>query len=116
MRGALDDGVVEIAAHGDCENERLLTSRLSMRRVHRFGLWRPSLSQIHRQPDHRGNRQELALPILKRLEPEFRRRQVVGESGTWLMMRRLVGGTCRKAAERVYHPCNQEEQHERQAE
>jgi hypothetical protein len=85
MRSALDDGVVESAAHRLLRRganskvsllavviEFLSTSRLGMRRMYGFRFRRPSLSEVHREPDHRGNRQKLALPVLKRLKPELR--------------------------------------------
>ena len=58
--------------------------RLAMWGVHGLRLRRPALPEIHRQPHHRGDGQKLALPVLERLEPEARRRQVVREGGRGL--------------------------------
>ena len=107
-------GVVSRLCGG--HRDPLSTSRLGMRRMHGFRFRRPSLSEVHREPDHRGDRQKLALPVLERFEPEAGRRQVVGERWARLVMRHLVCRILRKAAERVSHPRDQEEQDERQAE
>src|SRR5688572_27685649 len=87
-----------------------------MRCVHRFGLWRPPLSKVDGEPHHRGDGEELTLPVLKRFEPETRRGEVVDECWLWLPMHDFVGGIVRKAAERMADPRQQEEQNEREAE
>ena len=48
----------------------LLAPRLEMWMGHWFRLWRPTLSQEDREDDDSQDRQELALPVLERFEPE----------------------------------------------
>ena len=49
------------AAYGDCES----ATSLVMAGVNWFGLGRPSLSQVYREPHHGGDGQELTLPVLE---------------------------------------------------
>lgn len=51
-----------------------------MRRRYRLRLRGAALSQADGQIDHRRHGQELAPPVLERLEPEPRAREVVGEA------------------------------------
>src|SRR5687768_16231457 len=92
-----------------------LSSRLIMRRVDRLRLRRVALTKVDRQPDHRGDRQELTLPVLERLEPESRRQQVVGEYGLFVPVLNLIVGELRIAAERVADPRGKEQRDERES-
>jgi hypothetical protein len=62
------------------------------------------LSKVDGEPHHRRDGEELALPVLKRLEPETRRGDVIGERRLGLMVQDFVRGIVREAAERVADP------------
>ena len=75
-----------VPLHGEGSTKGFSTSRFGMRCVHRFGFRRPSLSKEYGEPHHRRDGEEFALPVLKRLEPETRRGDVIGERRLRLMM------------------------------
>ena len=86
---------------GPMDPPKVSTPRFGMRCVHRFGFRRPSLSKVDGEPHHRRDGEELALPVLKRLEPETRRRDVVDQCRLRLMVHDFLGGKGREAAERM---------------
>src|SRR5215217_1420019 len=62
---------------GPLDSRVLLASCLAMRGCHGLRLRRALLPKIDREHYHRPDRQELALPVLERLEPETWRHKVL---------------------------------------
>ena len=85
-------------------------------RVHGFRLGRAPLPQEDRPDDHGRQREELAVPGLKRLEPEALRDRGTEEMNLWLSVRRLLAVVRDQAARGVHAERHQEEEHERETE
>jgi hypothetical protein len=77
---------------------------------------RAAMPKIDCEPDHEGDRKELALPVLERFEPELTRRQVRGQGKAGLAMHHPIVACFSPTPERVAHPGANEQQRKRQPE
>lgn len=85
-----------------------------VRRGDLFRLRRALLAQKDGQNDEGRHREELALPILERLEPKLRRAQVLEERRERLAVQRLLAVVLAHAARRVQRERAEAEQRERE--
>src|SRR6185503_6822321 len=67
--------VAVVSLRWHCRRDSVIA--LGMRRRDWLGFGRTLLSEEDCEYDHRGDRQELALPVLERLEPKLRRAKIL---------------------------------------
>ena len=108
-----------IMAHGrDVDAARAARSSVvagvAVRHVHGLRLRRPALAQEHRQHDDRAHGEELALPVLERLEPELGRPHEVPRVDARLTVLVLLGAVLVGAGDGVADERAEEEDGERE--